>query len=402
MNDAITPFTLAVPQADLEDLNRRIDQTRWPDAETVDDWTQGAPLAKVKALVDHWRHRYDWRRCEAMLNNWSQYKTTIDGLDIHFLHVRSKHENALPLIITHGWPGSVIEFMKIIGPLTDPTAHGGRPEDAFHVVAPSLPGHGFSDKPTATGWDVPRIANAWIVLMRRLGYTRWVAQGGDWGSLVATAIGVMKPDDCAAIHVNMPLVFPEPDQLQDMDAFEQAAVASLAHWEEKGSGYFKQQSTRPQTLGYGLADSPVGQAAWIYEKMWAWTDNQGSPEDALTLDEMLDNIMLYWLPGNATSSARLYWESVANVAPTKLANVASTRLELPVGVSIYPRETNRPSRRWVDRWMPNLIHYNILDRGGHFAAWEQPALHAKEIRDCFAKVRRPRQTNLPDRDLAEP
>jgi pimeloyl-ACP methyl ester carboxylesterase len=271
--------------------------------------------------------------------------------------------------------------------LTDPTAHGGRPEDAFHVVAPSLPGHGFSDKPTATGWDVPRIANAWIVLMRRLGYTRWVAQGGDWGSLVATAIGVMKPDDCAAIHVNMPLVFPEPDQLQDMDAFEQAAVASLAHWEEKGSGYFKQQSTRPQTLGYGLADSPVGQAAWIYEKMWAWTDNQGNPEDALTLDEMLDNIMLYWLPGNATSSARLYWESVANVAPTKLANVASTRLELPVGVSIYPRETNRPSRRWVDRWMPNLIHYNILDRGGHFAAWEQPALHAKEIRDCFAKVR---------------
>src|SRR6201987_1218002 len=238
----------------------------------------------------------------AMLNNWSQYKTTIDGLDIHFMHVRSKHENALPLIITHCWPGSVIEFMKIIGPLTDPTAHGGRPRDAFHVSAPSPPGHGFSDKPTATGWDVPRIANAWIVLMRRLGYTRWVAQGGDWGSLVAPAIGVMKPDDCAAIHVNMPLVFPEPDQLQDMDAFEQAAVASLAHWEEKGSGYFTQQSTRPQTLGYGLADSPVGQAAWIYEKMWAWTDNQGNPEDALTLDEMLDNIMLYWLPGTVTSS----------------------------------------------------------------------------------------------------
>ena len=243
MSDAITPFTLAIAQADLDDLKRRIDQTRWPDAETVDDWTQGAPLAKVRALVDHWRHRYDWRLCEAMLNNWSQYKTTIDGLDIHFLHVRSKHENALPLIITHGWPGSVIEFMKIIGPLTDPTAHGGKAEDAFHVIAPSLPGHGFSDKATETGWGIPRIAGAWITLMRRLGYTRWVAQGGDWGSVVTTAIGVMKPDDCAAIHVNMPLVFPEPDQLQDMDPFEQAAVASLTHWEENGSGYFKQQST---------------------------------------------------------------------------------------------------------------------------------------------------------------
>jgi pimeloyl-ACP methyl ester carboxylesterase len=258
MNDAITPFTLAVPQADLEGLNRRIDQTRWPDAETVDDWTQGAPLANVKALVDHWRHRYDWRRCEAMLNGWGQYKTAIDGLDIHFLHVRSKHENALPLIITHGWPGSVIEFMKIIGPLTDPTAHGGRAEDAFHVIVPSLPGHGFSDKATETGWGIPRIAGAWITLMRRLGYTRWVAQGGDGGSVVTTIIGATKPDDCAAIHVNMPLVFPEPDQFQNLDPFEQAAVASLAHWDEKGSGYFKQQSTRPQTLGYGLAGRPGG------------------------------------------------------------------------------------------------------------------------------------------------
>jgi epoxide hydrolase len=355
MNEAITPFTLAVPQADLEDLNRRIDQTRWPDAETVDDWTQGAPLAKVKALVDHWRHRYDWRRCEAMLNDWGQYKTTIDGLDIHFLHVRSKHENALPLIITHGWPGSVIEFMKIIGPLTDPTAHGGKAEDAFHVIAPSLPGHGFSDKATETGWGIPRIAGAWITLMRRLGYTRWVAQGGDWGSVVTTAIGVMKPDDCAAIHVNMPLVFPEPDQRQDMDPFEQAAVASLAHWEEKGSGYFKQQSTRPQTLGYGLADSPVGQAAWIYEKMWAWTDNQGNPEDALTLDEMLDNIMLYWLPGTATSSARLYWESFA-------MGVASVRLEIPVGVSVSARD--HPPLSAVGRSVDaKPVHYNILDRG---------------------------------------
>src|SRR5713101_9926059 len=377
MNDAITPFTLAFPQADLEELNRRIDQTRWPDAETVDDWTQGAPLA-VKALVDHWRHRYDWRRCEAMLNNWSQYKTTIDGLDIHFLHVRSKHENALPLIITHGWPGSVIEFMKIIGPLADPTAHGGRPEDAFHVVAPSLPGHGFSDKPTATGWDVPRIANAWIVLMRRLGYTRWVAQGGDWGSLVATAIGVMKPDDCAAIHVNMPLVFPEPDQLQDMDAFEQAAVASLAHWEEKGSGYFKQQSTRPQTLGYGLADSPVGQAAWIYEKLSQWSDPKDAP--GLTNDEILDNIMLYWLTNTGASSARLYFESFAT-------DFSRQQLDMPVAVSVFPGEMFQPPKVWGERTYSKLVYWNVAAQGGHFAAFEQPDLFVAELRKSLVQFR---------------
>jgi pimeloyl-ACP methyl ester carboxylesterase len=380
-NDAITPFILAVPQADLADLNRRIDQTRWPDKETVDDWTQGAPLAKVKALVGHWRHRYDWHRCEAMLSDWGQYKKAIDGLDIHFLQVRSKHGNALPLIITHGWPGSVIEFMKIIGPLTDPTAHGGKAEDAFHVIAPSLPGHGFSDKATETGWGIPRIPGAWITLMRRLGYTRWVAQGGDWSSVVTTVIGAMKPDHCAAIHVNMPLVFPEPDQLQGMDPFEQAAaVASLAHWEEKGSGYLKQQSTRPQTLGYRLADSPVGQAAWIYEKLWAWTDNQGNPEDALTLDEMLDNIILYWLSGTATSSA-----------PAILGKLRHGRRIGQAGDSCRRQRLSArdPSPLWalgrsVDAKPDPLQHPGT---GGHFAAWEQPALHAKEIRDCFAKVR---------------
>ena len=379
MSDAVTPFTLAVSQSDLDDLNRRLDQTRWPDAETVDDWSQGAPVAKVRALVNHWRHGYDWRRCEARLNALGQFKTTLDGVSIHFLHVRSKHDNAMPLLITHGWPGSVLEFMKIIGPLTDPTAHGGRAEDAFHIVAPSLPGYGFSGKPTGAGWGVPKIAMTWIALMERLGYQRWVAQGGDWGSAVTTTIGVIRPRACAAIHVNMPLIFPEADQMSDLTDFEKAALVSLTYYQDQDSGYSKQQATRPQSVGYGLVDSPVGQAAWIYEKMWAWTDNQGAPEDALTPDEMLDNIMLYWLPATGASSARLYWES--------FGMFGSVKLDLPVGVSIYPKEIFRCSRRWAERHMSNIIHWNILDRGGHFAAWEQPTIHVKEIRDCFATVR---------------
>jgi pimeloyl-ACP methyl ester carboxylesterase len=379
MSDAVTPFTLSVPQADLDDLARRLDQTRWPNKETVDDWTQGSPLARVQALCAYWREGYDWRRFEARLNALGQYRTVIDGLDVQFLHVRSKHENALPLLITHGWPGSVAEFMKVIGPLTDPEAHGGKAEDAFHVVAPSLPGYGFSGKPTATGWGVPRIAGAWIQLMARLGYDRWVAQGGDWGSAVTTAIGVIRPEACAAIHINMPLVFPTPEQRADLTEQEKGYLAGLAYYQDWDSGYSKQQSTRPQSVGYGLVDSPAGQAAWIYEKLWAWTDNKGAPEDALTQDEMLDNIMLYWLPGTGASSARLYWES--------FGSFGSVKLELPVGVSIYPKEIFKASRRWVESNMSNLIHFNELDQGGHFAAWEQPDLFVGEIRTCFGKVR---------------
>ncbi|HVV32482.1 MAG TPA: epoxide hydrolase [Vitreimonas sp.] len=379
MSEAISPFTLAIPQADLDDLKARLGRTRWPDRETVEDWSQGAPLAKVQALCAHWREKYDWRRCEGRLNALGQYKTTLDGLSIHFLHVRSKHENAMPLLITHGWPGSVIEFMKVIGPLTDPTAHGGKAEDAFHVIAPSLPGYGFSEKPRETGWGVPRIAMAWIGLMQRLGYERWVAQGGDWGAAVTTAIGLIRPPGCAAIHVNMPLVFPTPEDAAGATPAELKSLASMQFYQEKDSGYSKQQATRPQSLGYGLVDSPAGQAAWIYEKMYAWTDNKGVPEDALSMDEMLDNIMLYWLPGTGASSARLYWES--------FASFASIKLEAPVGVSIYPKEIFRPSRRWAERQMSNIIHWNELDRGGHFAAWEQPELYVGEVRECFRKVR---------------
>ncbi|HZK99556.1 MAG TPA: alpha/beta fold hydrolase [Caulobacteraceae bacterium] len=379
MSDAITPFTLAIPQGELDDLAARLERTRWPDRETVDDWTQGSPLAKVQALCAHWKDGYDWRRCEARLNGLGQFKTEIDGLDIHFLHVRSKHADALPLIITHGWPGSVIEFMKVIGPLTDPEAHGGTAADAFHVIAPSLPGYGFSGKPTTTGWGVPKIAMAWTLLMRRLGYQRWVAQGGDWGSAVTTTIGVIRPPGCAAIHVNMPLVFPGPEDRVDLTEQEKGYLAGLAYYQEKDSGYSKQQATRPQTLGYGLADSPAGQAAWIYEKLMAWTDNQGAPEDVLTHDEMLDNIMVYWLGNAGTSSARLYWES--------FGSFGSVKLELPVGVSVYPKEIFRASRRWADKVMSDIIHWGEPPRGGHFAAWEQPELFVGELRACYAKVR---------------
>ncbi len=380
MSDAITPFTLTVPQAALDDLARRLDATRWPEREVVNDWTQGAPLARVQALCHHWRHKYDWRRIESHLNGLGQFKTEIDGLDIHFLHVRSRHPNAMPLLITHGWPGSVIEFMKVIGPLTDPVAHGGKAEDAFDVIAPSLPGYGFSGKPATTGWGVAHIADAWGKLMTRLGYTKWVAQGGDWGAAVTTAIGVARPAGCLAVHVNMPLIFPGPDDMGDLTPREKSAVEAMAYYQQWDSGYSKQQSTRPQTVGYGLVDSPAGQAAWIYEKMWAWTDNNGNPEDVLSLDEMLDNIMLYWLPGAGASSARLYWESFGNA-------FGSTKLEIPVGVSIYPKEIFRASRRWAEKHMANIIHWNELDRGGHFAAWEQPELFVGEIRNCFRQFR---------------
>jgi pimeloyl-ACP methyl ester carboxylesterase len=379
MSRAITPFTLAVPQAELDDLRRRLGATRWPERETVTDWSQGAPLQAVKALCAYWRDHYDWRRCEARLNAFGQFKTEIDGLGIHFLHVPSPHPNALPLLITHGWPGSVIEFLKVIGPLTDPVAHGGSANEAFHVVAPSLPGYGFSDKPNGAGWSVARTAAAWMTLMARLGYERWVAQGGDWGSAVTTAIAIARPKACAAIHLNMPLIYPGPEEMAELTAAEKASLASIAYYRDRDSAYSKQQGTRPQSLGYGLVDSPAGQAAWIYEKMWAWTDNRGAPEDALTRDEILDNIMLYWLPATGASSARLYWESPAAFATAKV--------DLPTGVSIYPKEIFRPSRRWAEKHLTRIIHWNELDRGGHFAAWEQPQLFVAEMRKCFRLVR---------------
>lgn len=373
MSSAIEPFRIAIPQSELDDLATRLAATRWPAVETVDDWSQGAPIAKVRALVDYWRTGYDWRRCEAAINAWPQYRTTIDGLGIHFIHARSARPDAIPLLLTHGWPGSVIEFLKVLGPLTDP-AEG----PAFHVIAPSLPGYGFSDKPAETGWGVEKIANAWIELMRRLGYDRFVAQGGDWGAAVTTGIAMVAPPELAAIHLNMPLVFPEASDFADLTPAEQQTVASMQHYQDKDAGYAKLQGTRPQTVGYALADSPVGQAAWIYEKIQAWTDNDGSPESALTLDEILDMVMLYWLPNSGASSGRLYWESADAFR--------ASRLDVPVGVSIFPREIFRPSRRWAERSYPQLIHWNEPAKGGHFAAYEQPELFVAEVRACFAHI----------------
>lgn len=380
MNE-VREFRFAVPDAELDDLRSRLAATRWPERETPDDWSQGVPLAYMQELCDYWRDSYDWRRCEDALNALPQFVTTLDGLDIQFLHLRSAHEDAMPLVMTHGWPGSVIEFLKVLGPLTDPTAHGGAAADAFHVVCPTLPGFGFSGKPDAPGWGVERVGRAWGELMARLGYARYVAQGGDWGSAVTHAMGLSETTHCAGIHTNMPLLSPSEAVLDNLTPFEQDAAAGTQYYWDWDSGYSKEQSTRPQTVGYGLVDSPAGQAAWIVEKFWAWCDCDGHPENALTRDELLDNIMMYWLPAVGASSARIYWESFSIVTAPK------AEISMPVGVSIYPHEIFRSSKRWCEERFPNLIHYNQLDRGGHFAAFEQPELFVGEIRDCFRRLR---------------
>lgn len=378
MNE-IRTFNLDIEDAALADLHLRLDMARWTEKEAVDDWSQGTPLAELQELCRYWRHGYDWRACEARLNALGQFVTEIDGLDIHFLHVRSPHEDALPLILTHGWPGSVIEFLEVIPRLTRPEEFGGNASQAFHVVAPSLPGFGFSGKPNATGWGVEKIATAWAELMRRLGYSRWVAQGGDWGSAVTTAIGAQAPEGCAGIHINMPLGQPTPEDLASPTPAELKALGALQHYQDWDSGYSKQQSTRPQTVGYGLVDSPVGLAGWIFEKMWAWTDNDGSPFDALSRDRILDNIMLYWLPATGASSARLYWES--------FAKFGQGEVKVPTGASAFPKEIIPAPRKWAERRYTNLVYWNDLPKGGHFAAWEQPELFVDELRACFVQMR---------------
>jgi pimeloyl-ACP methyl ester carboxylesterase len=379
MSTAIEPFRIAAEDAALEDLRRRLRATRWPDRETVDDWSQGIPLAYVQDVCAYWADKYDWRARETRLNRFAQFRTPIDGLGLHFVHVRSPHADALPLVITHGWPGSIVEFQKVIDPLVNPTAHGGDAKDAFHVVCPSLPGYGFSDKPAKSGWTTQRIAKAWAQLMARLGYGRYVAQGGDWGAMVTTWIGIEDPAHCAAIHLNMPIAPPDPATLNDLTEKEKGALAGMQHYQEWDSGYSKQQSTRPQTVGYGLVDSPAGQAAWILEKFWAWTDCDGHPENVLSRDELLDNVMLYWLPATAASSARLYWES--------FRTLSLDPVRVPVGCSIFPKEIFRTSKRWAEKRFEKLIHFEELPKGGHFAAFEQPELYVNEVRACFRKVR---------------
>ncbi|MGH8288867.1 MAG: epoxide hydrolase family protein [Steroidobacteraceae bacterium] len=375
-------FTFHAPQHQLDDLKRRLSYARWPERQTVSDWSQGVPEARQRIWMDYWRTAYDWRRCEATLNELDQYRATINGLGIHFLHVRSPHENALPLIISHGWPGSVLEFLKIIGPLTDPTAHGGAAEDAFHLVAPSLPGFAFSDKPATRGWNAHRIAATWVMLMERLGYRRYVAQGGDWGAFVTTAMAQRRPPGLIGIHLNFPQVI--PDKIPPiLSADEKSALQEMSSFQENHFGFFIEQETRPQTIGYALADSPVDWAAWLFDIFQAVTDNRGDPEDALTRDEMLNDITLYWLTNSAASSVRLYFEERS----LGLGNNAG-RVDLPVGCSIFPREIYRAPRSWARLMYPYLFYWNELDRGGHFAAWEQPALFARELRNCFDLLRK--------------
>jgi pimeloyl-ACP methyl ester carboxylesterase len=380
--DALTPFRVHVPDAAIDDLHQRLARTRWPERETVNDWSQGVPLSRARALVDYWQSAYDWRAFERRINAYPQFRTRVEGLGIHFIHARSKHPDALPIILTHGWPGSVIEFLGVIDRLTDPTRFGGRATDAFHVVVPSQPGFGFSDKPASAGWDVVRTAKAWATLMSRLGYTRWVAQGGDWGSGVTHALGHLRPEGLVAAHVNWPFVFPETLPTNPTPV-EKAAMDAAAHFVNDQSGYFKEQATRPQTIGYALADSPVGQAMWIYEKFQAWTDNKGLPEDALTRDQMLDDISLYWFTDTAASSARIYWQN----SQGRPAGYSGGRIELPMAATIFPREIYRAPKAWAEADWPNLFYWNEVDKGGHFAAFEQPAIFAEEMWKAFRTQR---------------
>ena len=382
-SDSIESYHVNIPQFALDDLKLRLSLVRWPDRETVNDWTQGVPLVKAQTLIEYWQTKYDWRRFENEINQLPHCRTLIDGLRIHFIHIKSKHTNALPILLTHGWPGSFVEFLDLIPLLTDPTAHGGQPEDAFHVVIPSLPGYAFSDKPTEGGWKNDRIAKAWIVLMERLGYQKWVAQGGDWGTDITTTLGAMRPQGLIGIHLNWQFVFPEkiPEQLSPD---EQRAVDGMNKFFHDGSGYFYEQSTRPQTLGYALSDSPVALAMWIYEKFYAWTDNKGEPEDALTVDRMLDNISLYWLTNTGTSSARLYWERRADGVG---ASFAGPKLDLPVAGSVFPHEIYVAPKSWAEQKYSNLIYWHELDKGGHFAAFQHPQVFADELRAAFRSLR---------------
>ena len=377
MAGELVPFQLRIDEAQIQDLRTRLARTRWPERETVEDWSQGIPLAYVQELCRYWERDYDMRRLEARLNAHPQFRTTIDDVGIHFLHVRSRHDGALPLVMTHGWPGSVIEFLNVIEPLTNPAD----PRDAFHLVLPSIPGYGFSDKPAKPGWGVEQVARAWAQLMPRLGYERYGAQGGDWGAAITQALGLQDAAHLVGIHVN--LAFADPAALAafgDLTEFEKAGLASLRNYMENEAGYSTQQATRPQTLGYGLADSPAGQAAWIVEKFKAWGDCDGHPENVFQRDEMLDNVMMYWLTNSATSSARLYWQSF------KGALSQFTPVAVPFAYSVF-KDIFTLSERWARTRYTGLRYYKQLDRGGHFAALEQPRAFVSEVQAAFRTMR---------------
>jgi epoxide hydrolase len=377
----VREFRIEVPESELDDLRERLARTRWPDQATVPGWTQGVPLDYARELVDYWARRYDWRRCEAEINALPQFRTGLDGggddtVEVHLLHVRSRHPGALPLLLTHGWPGSIVEFLGIVSALTDPPD----PQDAFHLVIPSLPGYGFSGKPTVPGWGVERIATAWAQLMDRLGYGRYAAHGGDWGAVVTSALGTGAPENVVGIHLTMPMAAPPPDdEGQPLTEAEQKDLATRKVFMKVGAGYSHEQSTRPQTLGYGLADSPSGQCMWIVEKFWDWTDCAGHPENVISRDRLLDNVMLYWLPGTGASSARLYWES--------FNRRRMDEVPVPTGVTLFPQELVRLPRHWLERRFTDLRHWNEPAVGGHFPALEQPDVLVDELRTFFRKLR---------------
>jgi pimeloyl-ACP methyl ester carboxylesterase len=388
----IRPFQLEIREEQLDDLRRRIAATRWPSKELVEDRSQGVQLATTRALADYWANEYDFGRVEARLNALPQFITEIDGVDIHFIHAKSPHENALPLIMTHGWPGSVIELLETIGPLTDPTAHGGQAEDAFHLVLPSLPGYGFSSEPAELGWNAGRVAQAWADLMQRLGYSRYVAQGGDVGAAVTDTMGRQAPEGLLGIHMNLlvtVLAGPPPEESEE----ERAAAAQIATFTESGFGYFLEMATRPQTIGYALLDSPVALAAWLldhdtdsyYKISHAFVD--GEPAGNLTRDNIVDNITLYWLTGTGASAARSYWEDGLALAQARASGQAPPPVSLPVGFTTFPGEIWRTPRSWVDNSYPNVNYFNEVDRGGHFAAWEEPELFSDEVRAAFRSLR---------------
>ncbi len=374
----IRPLTIEISADVIADLRTRLQMTRWPEAETPDDWSQGIPLAYTQALVKYWESDYDMQRLADQLNAYDNFLTEIDGLDIHFLHIKSSQAGAKPLLLTHGWPGSVVEFLKSIGPLTEPQEHGGDASDAFHLVIPSLPGFGFSGKPTEPGWGTQKTAEVWAKLMARLGYDKYLAQGGDWGAIVTTRIGASDPEHCAGIHLNMVVVPPDPSA-DDLTELEISALEGMQYYQDWDSGYSKQQSTRPQTLGYGLVDSPAGQAAWIVEKFWAWMDCDGNPENVLTKDELLDNVMVYWLNAAGASSGRIYWESFGS-------GIGGDPVHVPMGGTIFPKEIFRTSQRFAEKFFTNIVHWSEKERGGHFAAFEQPEVYVSEVRATFRDI----------------
>jgi pimeloyl-ACP methyl ester carboxylesterase len=388
----VRPFHYEIRQEQLDDLRRRIEATRWPSRELVEDRSQGVQLATMQELARYWTTDYDWGRVEAKLNALPQFTTEIDGIEIHFIHVRSQHEDAMPLIMTHGWPGSVIELLETVGPLTDPTAHGGDAEDAFHLVLPSLPGYGFSTEPTELGWNVGRVAQTWAGLMQRLGYARYVAQGGDVGAAVTDTMGRQAPEGLVGIHTNLLVTVLGGPQSTDSDE-ERAAQAQLDTFRASGFGYFLEMATRPQTIGYSLLDSPIGLAAWLldhdtdsyYKIASAFVD--GQPAGNLTRDNIIDNITLYWLTGTGASAARSYWEDAQVLAAALASGQAPPEVSLPVGFTTFPGEIWRTPRSWVENSYPNVSYFNEVDRGGHFAAWEEPELFSEELRAAFRSLR---------------